>query len=92
MDKDKLHDSISSMITALGDKVPQEFLDRWNFITDIKTNDIRDEAIGEAANLWYDLKKLMRRNRMNWMDRLVCAMMIVVMMYATEFVMMLLIG
>jgi hypothetical protein len=51
----KLYDRICILID--GENVPQTFIDRWNFITDIDTNEIREEAKGEAVNLLIDLEK-----------------------------------
>lgn len=51
---EKLHEQISSMI----EKAPQELQDRWNFITDVDTNDIRDGCEGEALDLYLDLLQL----------------------------------
>jgi hypothetical protein len=40
-----------------GDNTPQTFIDRWNFITDIDTNEIRECARGEAVALLIDLEE-----------------------------------
>lgn len=53
-----LHDEISALLRQVEDDPDAErFRDRWNFITDINTNEIRPEGKLGAYRLLADLKE-----------------------------------
>ena len=52
----KKMEEVHKQICTLIEKAPQEMQNRWNFITDIDTNDIRDGCEEEALDLLLDLK------------------------------------
>ncbi len=55
---ERLWDRITTMFRLLDNRCPQGYIDRWNFITDIVTNEIRPEAESEARALYDDLREL----------------------------------
>ena len=56
MNYDWLHNEICKLLTRLeNDSSAEKFRGKWNFITDIETNDIRPEGKEEAVKLFFEL-------------------------------------
>jgi len=53
MDTDELHEQICKLLDLLPDETKYHI--RWNFITDIETNDIRSGCLELAQELYEDL-------------------------------------
>jgi|WetSurSiteA1Bulk_404760.scaffolds.fasta_scaffold42195_3 hypothetical protein len=65
-----LQDKIEVALSYLGSRVPQEYLDRWNLITDIDTNEIRLFGLREAELLWMDLDIMLKHRKVYWISEL----------------------